>query len=72
MKQLRRRFGSRTFNISGDIKVANVFAHYYSTLKEVHVDHLSYQKGTYWTLSPDVSLFIFYGGCLLFKGARLW
>ena len=73
LEQLRKRFGSRTFNISANIKAANVLAHYYSTLKEdahsnpdctgkvfFHADHLGYQKGTYWILSPDVSLFIFY------------
>lgn len=67
LEQLRKRFGSGTFNISGNIKVANALAHYYSTLKEdahsnpdctgkvfFHADHLGYQKGTYWILSPDL------------------
>ena len=53
------------------------YAHYYSTLKEdahsnpdctgkvfFHAEHLGYQKGTYWLLSPDVSLFVSYSVCL--------
>ena len=89
LEQLRKRFGSGTFNISGNIKVANALAHYYSTLKEdahsnpdctgkvfFHADHLGYQKGTYWILSPDVSLFIFYGDQLpsysCTQGVMLW
>lgn len=69
LEQLRRRFGGGTFNLAGNI-ATNTLADYYSSLKEdalsdpdrdkrvfFHSDHFGFQSGTYWILSPDVSVY---------------
>lgn len=69
LEQLRRRFGGGTFNLAGNI-ATNTLADYYSSLKEdalsdpdrdkrvfFHSDHFGFQSGTYWILSPDVSIY---------------